>query len=114
MMKFKNLRRPRKNTDKGNDSLGQLPKKRKCQRLHYSPSPNDDNELSYEDAYSTLQDEWSKQKPKRRVLKELLIATMNERQTWIKATCAKVKDVLEKFPMLTKKRWVSFFITIIY
>ena len=95
MMKFKNLRRPHNKTDKENDSLEQLPKKRKCQCLHYSPSPNDDNELSYEDAYSTLQDEWSKQKPKRRVLKGLLIVTMNERQTQVKGTGAKVKDVLE-------------------
>ena len=108
MVKFKNLHRPRNKTDKENESLEQLPKKRKCQSLHYSPSPNDDNELSYEDAYSALQDEWSKQKPKRRVLEELLIATMNEQQTWVKRTGAKVKDVLEKFPMLTKKRWVSF------
>ena len=107
MMKLKNLRRPRNKTDKENESLEQVPKKRKCQ-LHYSPSRYDDNELSYEDAYSALQDEWSKQKPKRRVLKELLIATMNERQTWVKETGAKVKDVLEKFLMLTKKRWVSF------
>ena len=48
--------RPRNKIDKENDSLEQLPKKRKCQCLHNSPSPNDDNELSYEDAYSTLQD----------------------------------------------------------
>ena len=80
MMKFKNLSRPRNKIDKDNDSE-QLPMKRKCQRLHYSPSPYDNNDLSYEDAYSTLQDEWSKQKPK-----ELLIATMNEHQTWVKAT----------------------------
>ena len=107
MMKFKNLHRPRNKID--NDSLEQLPTKRKCQCLHYSPSPNDDNELSYEDAYSALQDEWSKQKAKRRVLKELLIATMNEHQTWVKATGAKVKkNVLEKYSMLTKKGWVSF------
>ena len=97
MMKFKNLRRPRNKTDKENESLEQLPKKRKCQHLYYSPSRNDDNELSYEDAYSALQDEWSKQKPKRRVLKELLIATMNERQTWVKGTGAKVKDVWKSF-----------------
>ena len=96
MMKFKNLHRPRNKIDKDNDSLEQLPMKRKCQRLHYSPSPYDNNELSYEDTYSTLQDEWSKQKAKRRVLKELLIATMNEHQTWVKATGAKVKNCLGK------------------
>ena len=49
--------------DKVNYSLEQLPKKRKCQCLHNSLSPNDDNEVSCEDAYSTLQDEWSKKKP---------------------------------------------------
>ena len=88
MMKFKNLCRPYNKTDKENDSLEQLPKKRKCQHLHYSKSPNDNNELSYEDAFSTLQDEWSKKKLMRTVLKVLLIATMNERQMWVKATCA--------------------------
>ena len=49
-----------------------------------------------------------RKKPKREVLKELLIATMNEHQTWVIATGAKVKDVMKKYPMLTKKRWVSF------
>ena len=70
MMKFKNLLRPHNKTDKENDSSEQLPKKSKCQCLHYSLSPNDCNKLSYEDTYSTLQHEWSKQKDKRTVLKE--------------------------------------------
>ena len=87
----------------------QITKKRKCQRLHYSLSPYDYNEVSYENAYSTLQNEWSKQKPKRRVLKELLIATMNEHQTWVIATGAKVKNVMKKYSMLRKKCCVSFF-----
>ena len=86
MMKFKNLSRPRNKIDKDNDSE-QLPMKRKCQRLHYSPSRYDNNDLSYEDTYSTLQDEWSKQKPKK-----LLIATMKEHQTWVKATAEKCHE----------------------
>ena len=64
MMKFKNLRRPNKSItfDKENEPP---PKRRRWnERLWYSPSPEDDADMMYDDAVSNLQKEWAKTKPK--------------------------------------------------
>ena len=70
------------------------------QRVHFSPSPEDEyNGLSYDEALSSLRKEWAKQKPKKNFVKKPLTTSLKERQLHIQDACPCIEEVVVKFPM---------------
>lgn len=109
MTKFKNLRRPprKRSCDDDTNVTGQASTKKKCssKRLYFPPSVTE--EISIDEPEAKLSHEWAKPKPKRKIVRQCLSATLKDRQEWIQESCPVVCDVLEKYPMLKKGRWVS-------
>ena len=97
MMKFKNLRRPNKSITFDKENEPPPKRRRRNERLWYSPSPEDDADMMYDDAVSNLQKEWAKTKPKKKHVRRFFNATMKQRQNWIRDDCPSVKEIVEKF-----------------
>ena len=69
--------------------------------------PSEDEETKYEQNVTDLHDEMKKEKPSKKVIKNLMNDTFAIRRNWIMANHPSVQDVLEKFPPLKTAQHVS-------
>ena len=108
MMKFNNLRRPpkRKCCSDEIDSNPQPAVKKKClnKQLYFAPLETDEAS-SNASINDQLQDEWAKSKPKKNS-PAVPHCYIKQRQDWICDTCPVVSEILQKYPILKKGRWV--------
>jgi hypothetical protein len=100
-MKFKNLRRPNATSKK--------------RRLDFDipmvqnqeiDSMMEDEERKYDDDVTEIQLEAEREYPRKKLLKKLLLETLEKRRQWIRNECPTVEKVLNEFPILKVKRWV--------
>ena len=108
MMKFKNLRRPKKNALES-DNENEPPSKKKFtwgtnKRLCFSPQV--DEELTSDEAKALLKQEWAKAKPKKKLVRRYFTASFQGRHDWIRESCPVVSEILLEYPLLKKSRWV--------
>ena len=75
--------------------------------VFFSPEQEGEYDIPFDEAFASLQKEWAKSKPKQKTVRKFFNATLKQRHMWIQDTCPIVSDILERYPMLKKPRWVG-------
>ena len=67
----------------------------------------DNGDEDYQEKLQLLTDEYAKDKPKRKTVKNLMKTTFQGRRKWILQDSPPIEDVLKSFPSLKKEKFVS-------
>ena len=65
---------------------------KKRRRLEYDDSNNDFADVADDDELQKLQEEWQKDKPKKKIIKTLLCSTLKKPRIWINESCPTVEN----------------------
>lgn len=110
MMKFKNLRRPRKSEAKEQAEDEPPQKKRSLSNKRLYFPPNIEEEEDIENTKAALKEAWSQNKAKnKKLIMQLYKATSKDRFQWIQECGPTAREVIAEYPMIRKSRLVSYF-----